>query len=96
MVCDCESELFREKSRGLEGGSFFLATILNRKEAKTAQGKNGIDSLKDFYLLKSDGRFCQYFLSKFDIDPTKDNTPDLMKSARAEEKIKYLHSLVSE
>ena len=33
-VADCESELFRDSSRGLDGGAFFLATLLNRKDAK--------------------------------------------------------------
>ena len=95
-MADCESELFREDSRGLNGGAFFLATLLNRKEAKTSKGKNNIDSLKDFYLLKSDARFIQYFVLKFDIDPLTDNTPDLLKSATNEEKINYLHDLVSQ
>ena len=95
-MADCESELFRDESRGLEGGAFFLATLLNRKRAKTSKGKNAIDSLKDFYLLKSDARFCQYFLQKFGFDSSKDNTPDLMKTASAEEKIKFLHDLVAD
>ena len=96
VMADCESELFREDSRGLNGGAFFLATLLNRKEAKSSKGKNNIDSLKDFYLLKSDARFIQYFVLKFDIDPLTDNTPDLLKSGTNEEKITYLHDLVSQ
>ena len=57
VMADCESELVRDNSRGLDGGAFFQATLLNRKEAKTAKGKNAIDELKEFYLLKSDARF---------------------------------------
>ena len=39
VVADCKSELFRDGSRGLEGGAFFLATLLNRKEAQTSKGR---------------------------------------------------------
>ena len=59
VVADCESELFRDNSRGLEGGAFFVTTLLNRKEARTAKGKNAIDSFKDIFMLKSDARFIQ-------------------------------------
>ena len=78
VLADCESELVRDGSRGLEGGAFFAATLLNRKEAQTSKGKHSMDALKDFYALKSDARFIQYFLHKFDLDPQKDNTPNLM------------------
>ena len=47
-------------------------------------------------MLKSDARFIQYFVLKFDIDPLTDNTPDLLKSGTNEEKITYLHDLVSQ
>ena len=96
VVADCESELFREVSRGLEGGSFFAATILNRKEAKTSKGKDAIDPIKDFLLLKADARFCQYFIKKYDLDPEVDNTPALLKSATYEQKEAFLHSKVDE
>ena len=95
VVADCESKLFRDESRGLEGGAFFLATLLNRKEAQTSKGKNAMDSLKDFYLLKSDARLCQYFFHKHGLSQTKDNTPDMMKTSCATLKVKYLHDLVS-
>jgi hypothetical protein len=93
---DCESELVRDGSRGLEGGSFFAATLLNRKEAQTSKGKHAMDALKDFYAVKSDARFIQYFMHKFDLDPQKDNTPDGMKHASSEKKLEYLHIMVSE
>ena len=96
VLADCESELVRDGSRGLEGGAFFAATLLNRKEAQTSKGKHSMDALKDFYALKSDARFIQYFLHKFDLDPQKDNTPDLMKHASSDKKLEYLHSMVSE
>ena len=51
VLADCENGLFRDESRGLEGGAFVLATLLNRKEAQTSKGKNSLDSLKDFFLL---------------------------------------------
>ena len=96
VVCDCENELFRDNTRGLEGGAFFVATLLNRKEAKTSKGKNAIDSLKDFFLLKSDARFTQYFMAKFSFNPLVDNTPPLIKTKTSKLKVSYLHSLVSE
>ena len=96
VVADCENELIRDKSRGLEGGAFFAATILNRKEAKTGKGKDSIDFLKDFYLLKSDARFCQYFIFKHGLDPEVDNTPDLMKAATNDKKEEFIHSKVTD
>ena len=95
VLADCESELFRDESRGLEAGAFFLATLLNRKEAQTSKGKNSLDSLKDFFLLKADARFCQYFFHKHGLSQTQDNTPDLMKTSPATAKVNYLHDLVS-
>ena len=96
VVADCESQLFREPAKGLEGGSFFLATILGRKEAKVGKGKDSIDALKDFILLKSDGRFCQYFVKKYNLDPETDQTPDLLKTASSVKKVAYLHGLVEQ
>ena len=95
VLADCENGLFRDESRGLEGGAFVLATLLNRKEAQTSKGKNSLDSLKDFFLLKADARFCQYFFHKHGLSQTKDNTPDLMKTSSATVKVNYLHDLVS-
>ena len=94
VVADCENELIRDKSRGLEGGSFFAATILNRKEAKSGKGKDSIDSLKDFYFLKSDARFCHYFIYKYGLDPAVDNTPDLLKTASNDNKETFIHGKV--
>ena len=94
VVADCESELVRDGSRGLAGGAFFMATLLNRKEAKTARGKDDIDSLKDFILLKGDVRFCQYFIRSKNLDPEVDNTPDNIKTARADQKVAYFHKYV--
>ena len=34
---------------------FLQATLLSRKEAKTSNGKNVVEELKEFFLLKSDG-----------------------------------------
>ena len=96
VMADCESELFRDCSRGLEGGAYFVATLLNRKDAKQKKGKDAIDSLKDFITLKADARFCQFFLMKYDMDPQVDNTPDLLKSASPEQKEAYLHEKVEE
>ena len=96
VVADCESELFMDSSRGLEGGAFFVATILNRKEAKAKKGKDAIDEIKDFILIKSDARFCQYFVKKYDLDPSRDNTPDLMKSKKYDEKEAFVHKLVED
>ena len=96
VVADCESELFRDSSRGLEGGAFFVATILNRKEAKTQKGKDAIDSLKDFILLKSDARFCHYVIKKFELDPNTDNTPYGIKSAKYEDKEAFVNRMVEE
>ena len=96
VIADCESELFRDNSRGLEGGAFLMATMLNRKEAKTSKGKTGLDSLKDFYVLKSDARFTHYFFAKFNLNPNHDNTPHLMRTKSSEEKITYLHDLVAD
>ena len=79
VVADCESELFRDNSRGLHGGAFFVATLLNRKEAKTARGKDNIDSLKDLINLKVDARFCHYYIKRNNLDPDVDNTPDDVK-----------------
>ena len=75
VVADCESELVRDGSRGLEGGAFYAATLLNRREAKTGRGKDSIDALKDLFLLKADARFCQFFISKYKLDPAVDQTP---------------------
>ena len=94
VVADCESELFRDGSRGLAGGAFFMATLLNRKEAKTARGKDDIDSLKDFILLKGDVRFCQYFIRSKNLDPEVDNTPEDIKCASGDQKVAYLHKQV--
>ena len=95
-VADCDSELFRDSSRGLEGGAFFVATLLNRKDAKTKKGKDAIDALKDFLLLKADARFCQYFIMKNNLSPDVDNTPDELKNATDEKKKLFLHEKVEE
>ena len=93
---DCESQLFREHSRGLDGGSFLLATLLNRKDAKTKKGKENIEALEDFYLLKSDAMFNNFFLHKYQLDVNIDNTPSMFKSKLSTEKAEYLDNLVAE
>ena len=95
-VADCDSELFRDCSRGLDGGAFFLATLLNRKDAKTKKGKDAIDALKDFITLKADARFCQYFIMKYNLDPDVDNTPASLKTATVEKKELFIHEKVEE
>ena len=95
VVADCESKLFRDSSRGLEGGAFFQATILHRKEAKLGKGKDSIDALKDMILLKADARFCQCYIKKKNLDPNIDNTPPLIKSASPQRKQSYLHQEVA-
>ena len=94
VLADCANQLFRESSRGLEGGVFFTATMLNRKEAKTGQGKNSLDEIKDFMLLKSEVQFCHCFLKKYNFNPNYDNTPALLKSADWKKKQNYVYSLV--
>ena len=96
VMADSESQLFREKSRGLSGGSFLLATLLNRQDVKTKKGKDAIDSFKDFFLLKADGTFNNYFLHKYKLNLLIDNTPSLLKKASSEKKRNYLHDLVAE
>ena len=96
VIADCDSELFRDSTRGLEGGAFFAATLLNRKDAKTKKGKDAIDSLKDFIILKADARFCQYFISKYSLDPEVDNTPDSVKRGTVAEKEAFIHRKVEE
>ena len=94
VVADCESELVRDGSRGLQGGAFFMATLLNRREAKSGRGKDSIDALKDLILLKADARFCQFFLMKFNLDPEADQTPPELKSANKGEKEAFLQQMV--
>ena len=96
VVADCESELVRDGSRGLQGGAFFVATLLNRKDAKSGKGKDSIDALKDLILLKADARFCQYFITKFKLDPEFDQTPPQLKSRGREEKEAFLQHMVEE
>ena len=95
-VADCNNELFRDCSRGLDGGAFFLATLLNRKDAKTKKGKDAIDALKDFITLKADARFCQYFILKYELDPAVDNTPAELKTATVDKKELFIHEKVEE
>ena len=96
VIADCHNELFRDCSRGLDGGAFFAATILNRKDAKTKKGKDAIDAIKDFILLKGDARFCQYFISKYNLDPSLDNTPESIKKSSPAEKEEFVHKKVNE
>ena len=93
VVADCGNELFRDTSRGLEGGAFFAATLLQRKRAKTGKGKDSIDELKDFMLLKADVRFCQYLIETNGLNQNIDNTPSLVKKASKEDKARYLYAM---
>ena len=78
-----------------EGGSFFLTTLLNRKDARTKKGKDAVDAMEEFYLLKSDARFCQFMIHKFNLDPNADNTPSQIKTASSDKKSEYLCGLVA-
>ena len=62
VLADCENKLFRESSRGLEGGSFYCASVLNRKDAKLKRGKDAIEEMKEYYLLKAEATFCHLFI----------------------------------
>ena len=95
VLADIENELFRDGSRGLEGGAYFAATLLNRKEARTKKGKEAIDAFEEFFLLKSDVRFCQYTIKKYGLQLNKDNTPSHLKTAQKEEKLSYIYGLVA-
>ena len=94
VLADVESSLFRDNSRGLEGGAFSTATLLNRKKAKLSKGKDDIDAIKDYISIKGDARFAQYFLAKYNLDPSKDHTPDLLKTGSENAKKEYLHQKV--
>ena len=96
VLADCESEMIREPSRGLEGGSFFLATLLNRREAKVGKGKDSLDAIKDYIHLKSDAQFCQLFIHKLKLDPDIDNTPAEVKQAEKVAKKRFLNELVAD
>ena len=93
-IADVESELFRDNTRGLDGGAFSVATLLNRKKARLARGKDDIDSLKDFINIKADARFSHYFLAKFNLNALVDNTPNLLRTGTAEAKRTFLHEKV--
>ena len=96
VIADVENQLFRDRSRGLAGGSFLLATLLNRKDAKSKKGKDAVEAFREFFLLKADATFCSYFLHKFKLNDKIDNTPHLLRSSSSEKKMKYLHQLVAE
>ena len=94
VVADCITELFRDVSRGIEGGYHFIATMLQRHEAKSSKGKDAVDDLEDFMILNADARFCQFFILKYDFDPSQDNTPLLIRRARASDKVAFVHHKV--
>ena len=96
VVADCSSTLFRDNSRGLEGGVHYIATLLNRKEAKDGKGKNSFNALKEFTLFKADAEFCHLFIQKFSLDAEVDNTPHNLKKANKKQKQLYLHKMVEE
>ena len=94
VAADAQKELIGDRSRGLDGGSFLLATLLNRKEVRSKKGKEAIEAFKEFYLLKSDAMFCGYLLEKYQLDESVDNTPASIRSASKETKLRYIHDLV--
>ena len=95
-MADISSRLFRDNARGLEGGAFSTAILLNRKKANVAKGKDNISALSDFYVIKAQGRFCQYFLEKYNLNPDVDNTPDYLKTKTNKEKAAYLNNLTKD
>ena len=96
VLADCESQLFREKSRGLSGGSYLLATLLNRKDAKNRKGKEAVEALGDFYKLKTDTTFNNFFFFKYGIKSDIDNTPEWLMSKSSTDKANYLHRMVAD
>ena len=95
-MIDISSQLFRDNSRGLDGGAFSSAILIDRKKAKTSKGKDEFDSLKDFINIQADSRFAQYFVAKYKLDITVDNTPESLKVECRESKVAFLHNLVKE
>ena len=95
-TADCQSELSRNGSRGLEGGYFLHAQLLNRTEILTAPGKHAINSFKDFASINAEARFSQFFIASNNIeDTTIDNTPEEIKKSSKEEKVGFFHRLVA-
>ena len=95
-TADCQSELSRNGSRGLEGGYFLHAQHLNRTEILTAPGKHAINSFKDFASINAEARFSQFFIASNNIeDTTIDNTPEEIKKSSKEEKVGFFHRLVA-
>jgi len=80
----------------MEGGAFSIAVLLNRKKAKSAKGKDNIDALKEFIVLKGEACFSHFFLAKYNLNPDVDNTPDELKKGTKGEKAAYIHSLVKD
>ena len=95
VTADCRKELFMDPSRGLPGGSFHKATLINRTDAKEKKGKEAISSISDFIKINCQVRFNQYFIQKYHLDVNKDNTPDYIRKSSKEEQIEYLHSMTS-
>ena len=96
VVADCENALLRDTSRGLEGGLFYSATLLGRKEVKSKKGKDAINEYEEFFLLKADATFCNLFVKKYNLNTNVDNTPVLLRKADSKKKESYLHDLVAE
>ena len=93
---DCILELFRNSSKGLDGGFYFIATMLNRKDVKVKHGKHSYDEFEDFFRLFSDALFCNFFIEKHSLDINQDNTPPTLKGSDKSNKLNYLHNLVAE
>ena len=94
-LADVEHELFRDSSRGLEGGSYFIASLLNRKDARSKKGKEAIDAIEEYLLIKADARFCHIMFKKYGLKAETDNTPSELKSAPKDKKLAYIHELVA-
>ena len=95
-MADCENQLIRDTSRGLDGGSFYCASLLNRKDAKMRKGKEAIEELNDFFILKSHARFCHLLIKKYKLNKDIDNTPTLLRKADPHKKARYIHDLVAD
>lgn len=60
------------------------------------KGKDAVEAFREFFLLKADATFCNFFLHKYELNDQIDNTPKHLRKAPADQKRKYLHQMVAE
>ena len=70
--------------------------MLNRKDARVKKGKEAIDAIEEYLLLKADARFCHFIMKKYGLNPEIDNTPNHLMKASKDEKLSYIHGLVTD